>query len=102
MNYVGAGIFSSILFASHAGATTVITLLLQFKNKRSARTVEEMKREMSTIMNDTGFAFDFRSLKDFNPNEPVTDLVETVCIPAFDPQRSAAVQRGGVRPGAGA
>ena len=51
---------------------------------------------------DTRLAFNFRSPKDFNPNEPVTDLVETVCIPAFDPQRSAAVQRGGVRPGAGA
>ena len=75
MRYVAACIFSSVLFTSHAGATTSITILLQFENKHSELSVEEMKREMNTIMKDTGLALDFRSLRDFNPNEPVTDLV---------------------------
>lgn len=75
MRYVAACIFSSILFASPAGATTGITLLLQFDNKHSEKSVEEMKREMNTIMKNTGYLLDFRSLKDFNPNEAVTDLV---------------------------
>jgi len=75
MRYVIACLFSTALFASHAGATTGITLLLQFDNKHSERSVTEMKREMGVIMKDTGLQLDFRSLKDFNPNEPVADLV---------------------------
>ena len=75
MRYVAAFMLSSVLFASHAGATTGITLLLQFENKHSEQSVEEMKREMNAIMKHTGLALDFRSLKDFNPNEPVSDLV---------------------------
>ena len=75
MRYVIACIFSTVLFASHAGASTGITLLLQFEKKHSEKSVQEMKREMLAIMKDTGLQLDFRSLKDFNPNEPVTDLV---------------------------
>lgn len=75
MRYVAACILWSALFVSCAGATTGITILLQFENKHSDQSVEEMKREMSAIMKDTGLALDFRSLKDFNPNEAVTDLV---------------------------
>jgi hypothetical protein len=75
MRYVAACLFSAVLFAAPAGASTGITLLLQFDNKHSERSVEEMKREMNAIMKDTGLELDFRSLKDFNPNVPVSDLV---------------------------
>jgi hypothetical protein len=75
MRYVAACLFSSLLFASQAGASTGITLLLQFENKHSDKSVEEMKRETIAIMKNAGLRLDFRSLKDFNPNEPVSDLV---------------------------
>jgi hypothetical protein len=75
MRYVAACLFSVVLFATPVGASTGITLLLQFDHKHSERSVEEMKREMNAIMKDTGLELDFRSLKDFNPNEPVSDLV---------------------------
>ena len=75
MRYVIASIFSCFLLASHAGASTGITLLLQFDNKHSDLSVQEMKREISAIMKNTGLVLDFRSLSDFNPNEAVSDLV---------------------------
>jgi hypothetical protein len=75
LRYVIASLFSCFLFASHAGASTGITLLLQFDHKHSERSVQEMKREMSAIMKKTGLVLDFRSLSDINPNESVSDLV---------------------------
>ncbi len=75
MRYVAICILSFFLLASQAAASTGITLLLQFENKHSERSVDEMKREMRVIMKDTGLQLDFRSRKDFNPNEPIADLV---------------------------
>jgi hypothetical protein len=75
MRYVIACMFSTVLFASHAGATTGLTLLLQFEKKHSEKSVQEMKREMVAIMKGTGLELEFKALKDFDPNQPVSDLV---------------------------
>jgi hypothetical protein len=68
----GAALLAAPLaFAAPATEPAPVTLLLQFEEKRSDVMLEAMKQELSTIMKDSGFRFDYRLAKTLFPAKPI-------------------------------
>jgi len=52
-----------------------ITLLLRFDSEHSDRSIEEMKRELGSIMKGTGIQLDFRMMSELDQHPTFNDLV---------------------------
>jgi hypothetical protein len=52
-----------------------VTLLLQFEGQRSDSAVEEMKRELNSIMSSAGLAFDYKLRSELNEWDAPSDLI---------------------------
>lgn len=61
--------------ANHSIPRQSVTVLLQFEQDRSERSLTEMKHELERIFRDTGYAFDWRLLDETNPARTYDDLV---------------------------
>src|SRR5437762_2775129 len=59
----------------HAGTSRPLTLLLQFDGDRSGISLDEMKRELTTLMDTVGIRIDFRLKEDLASSDPINDLV---------------------------
>jgi len=64
-----------VVFAAAAAEPSPVTLLLQFEEKRSDVMLDAMKQELSTIMKDSGFRFDYRLAEDAASGEVYPELV---------------------------
>ena len=82
MRPVFASAFAVLALGSLLGASTVppekpfgITLVLQFEDDHSNLSIEEMKREVASIMKDSGLQFQFKSLSEIGSEESFHDLI---------------------------
>lgn len=64
-----------VVFAATAAEPSPVTLLLQFEEKRSDVMLDAMKQELSTIMKDSGYRFDYRLAEDAASGEVYPELV---------------------------
>lgn len=82
MRHVLASAFAVLALGSLLSASSVppakpsgITLVLEFDDDHSNLSIEEMKREVSAIMKDSGLQFEFRSLSEVGSEESFNDLI---------------------------
>jgi len=64
-----------VVFAATAAEPSPVTLLLQFEEKRSDVMLDAMKQELSTIMKDSGYRFDYRLAEDAGSGDVYPELV---------------------------
>ncbi len=69
-----ASIAAPSLLASSA-TDPAVTLLLKFEDKRSDIMLDAMKQELSTIMKDSGYHFDFRLAEDNMTGDTYPELI---------------------------